>query len=311
MTPFIWRMNKLKVFREPLLQFFIIGLCIYGAYGLYGVSNNDLENNTVVVDENRIAAFTNAWQQRWSRPPTEKELTGLINQFVREDIFYREAVAMGLDQDDPITRRRLAQKLEFLSKDIAALKEPEQDELEQYFVDNIEQYRTPDMVTFKHVFIDPDKRGDATLDDAALILAELQAVAPTDSDVSLLGDRFMLQNYYSQQSELDIRKLFGSGFAKAVMQLETKQWHGPVLSGYGTHLVYIDIVDKSPAPKFEQVQEAVFQNWLTDQQEQFNEAYFESLKSRYEIVIERAQVGPSSTNTNVAEETNSNEVPTS
>jgi peptidyl-prolyl cis-trans isomerase C len=308
MTPFIWRMNKLKVFREPLLQFFIIGLCIYG---LYGVSNNDLENNTIVVDENRIAAFTNAWQQRWSRPPTEQELTGLINQFIREDIFYREAVAMGLDKDDPITRRRLAQKLEFLTRDIAGLKEPEEGELEKYFVDNVDQYLTPDMVTFKHVFIDPDKRGDATLDDAALLLVELQTVGSTDSDVSLLGDRFMLQNYYSQQSELDIRKLFGSGFAKAVMQLETKQWHGPVLSGYGTHLMYIDTVDKSPLPKFEQVQEAVFQNWQMEQQEQFNEAYFESLKSRYEIVIERAQVGPSSTNTNVAEETNSKEVPTS
>jgi peptidyl-prolyl cis-trans isomerase C len=300
-----------KVFREPLLQFFIIGLCIYGAYGLYGVSNNDLENNTIVVDENRIAAFTNAWQQRWNRPPTEQELTGLINQFVREDVFYREAIAMGLDKDDPITRRRLAQKLEFLTRDIAGLKKPEEGELEQYFVDNLDQYLTPDRVTFKHVFIDPDKRGDATLDDAALILAELQFDDSSDSDVALLGDRFMLQNYYSQQRELDIRKLFGSGFAKAVMQLETKQWHGPVLSGYGTHLVYIEIVDKPPAPKFEQIQEAVFQNWLAAQQEQFNEAYFESLKSRYEIVIERSQVGPSSTNTNVAEETNSNEVPTS
>ena len=301
----------MKILREPLLQFFIIGLFIYGTYGFYGVSNNNIENNTIVVDESRIASFKAAWQSRWNRPPTEQELTGLINQFVRENIFYREAVAMGLDQDDPITRRRLAQKLEFLTRDIAGLKEPEEGELEQYFVDNIDQYLTPDRVTFKHVFIDPDKRGDATLDDAGLILAELQSNDLAKTDVSLLGDRFMLQNYYSQQSELDVRKAFGSGFAKAVMQLETKQWHGPVLSGYGTHLVYIDIVDKSPAPKFEHVQEAVFQNWLASQQEQFNEAYFESLKSRYEIVIERVQVGPSSTNTNIAEETNSNEVPTS
>jgi peptidyl-prolyl cis-trans isomerase C len=300
-----------KIFREPLLQFFIIGLFIYGAYGLYGVSTDDVEANIIVVDENRIQAFTSSWQSRWKRLPTEQELNGLINQYIREDIFYREAVAMGLDKDDPITRRRLAQKLEFLSKDIAALKEPEQGELEQYFADNLNQYLTPDMVTFKHIFIDPDKRGDATLDEAALILAELQTVDSTDSDISMLGDRFMLQNYYSQQSELDIRKLFGSGFALAVMQLEEKQWHGPVLSGYGTHLVYIDTVDKAPTPKFEEVQEAVFQNWQMEQQEQFNQAYFESLKSRYEIVIERAQVGPSSTNTNVAEETNSNEVPTS
>lgn len=301
----------MKILREPLLQFFIIGLFIYGVYGLYGVSNNEIENNTIVVDENRITVFTNAWQQRWSRPPTEQELTGLINQFVREDILYREAVAMGLAQDDPITRRRLAQKLEFVTKDIAGLKEPKEGELEQYFTDNLDQYKTPDRLTFKHVFIDPDKRGEATLGDAGLILAELQAVDSTDVDVSLLGDRFMLQNYFSRQSELDINKLFGSDFAKAVMQLKTKQWHGPVLSGYGTHLVYIVVIDKSAPPKFEQVQDTVFQNWQTTQQEQFNEAYFESLKSRYEIVIEKAHDGPSSANTNVAEEININEIPTS
>jgi len=304
-------MNKLKFLREPLLQFFIIGLCIYGAYGLYGSSKNEFDNSTIVVNENRIESLIAAWQSRWNRPPTDQELTGLINQFVREDIFYREAIAMGLDKNDPVTRRRLAQKVEFLTRDIAGLKEPREGELEQYFVDNIDRYLTPDKVTFKHVFIDPDKRGDATLDDVALLLATLQAVDSPNSDVSLLGDRFMLQNYYSQQSELDIRKSFGSGFAKAVMQLETKQWHGPVMSGYGAHLVYIDIVDKSPAPKFEQKQEAVFKNWQTTQQEQFNEAYYESLSRRYEIVIERAQVGPSSTNTDVAEEINNIEIPTS
>ena len=298
----------MKILREPLVQFFIIGMCIYGAYALYGTPDEGLTGNTIVVDASRIDAFKTAWEQRWNRPPTEQELNGLIDQFIREDILYREAIAMGLDKDDPITRRRMAQKLEFLSKDIASLKEPQAGELESFFEANREQYKTPDLITFTHVFIDPDKRGDATLDDAAVILSELQAAGAPDSSVSGLGDRFMLQNYYPQKSELEIRKLFGSGFTTSVMQLEIEKWHGPVLSGYGTHLVYVDALEIAPMPEFEDVQANVFENWQAQQQEEFNEAFFESLKSRYEIVIEAAPLLPDNTapgDSDIAEENGS------
>ena len=304
----------MKVLCEPLIQFFFIGLCIYGAYVFYGVPDEGSENNTIIVNSERIGAFIRGWESRWKRPPTKQELNGLINQFVREDILYREAVAMGLDKDDPVTRRRLAKKLEFLSKDIASLKEPMEGELERYFEDNKEEYKTPDLITFTHVFIDPNKRGDATLNDAARLLDQLQSAGPPDESTFNMGDRFMLQNYYSENTELDIRKQFGSSFASAVMQLEPEKWHGPLISGYGTHLVYIDVLTIAPTPVFEEVEEDVMQNWLADQQEQFNEAFFDSLKSRYEIVIENA---PSEAdnglleNTDIAEETGSNEEPAS
>ncbi len=304
----------MKILREPLVQFFIIGMCIYGAYALYGTPDEGFADNTIVVDSGRVDAFKTAWQQRWNRPPTEQELNGLINQFIHEDILYREAIAMGLDKDDPITRRRMAQKLEFLTKDIAGLKEPEAGELERYFEENMDQFQVPDLITFSHVFIDPDKRGDATLDDAALLLAELQATRTSGANVSGLGDRFMLQNYYPQKSELEIRKLFGSGFATTVMQLEAGQWHSPVLSGYGTHLVYVNTLEKAPAPVFADVQDSVFENWQAQQQEEFNEAYFESLKSRYEIVIEAAPLMPDNTargSSNLAEGTGPVTEPTS
>ena len=213
-------------------------------------------------------------------------MDGLIQAYVREDILYRQAVAMGLNKDDPITRRCMAQKLEFLTRDIAGLQEPEEGELEQYFEESRDQYKAPDLMTFSHVFLDPDVRGDATLDDAALLLAELQAAGPPDSTVSDLGDRFMLQNYYPQKTELDIRKLFGTGFSEAVMKLEVGQWHGPVLSGYGTHLVYVYALKQVPLPLLEDVRDVVLQNWQMDQQENFNEQFFDSLKSRYDIVID-------------------------
>lgn len=282
----------MKLLREPLVHFLFTGVCIYLAYLLYSTPDGDLEDRTVVVDAGRIGAFISAWESRWNRPPTERELNQLIDQYIREDILYREALGLGLDKDDPITRRRMAQKMEFLTKDIASYKKPEETDLQKYFEENIDEYSDPDLITFIHVFLDPDVRGDATLEDAALLLTELEVTGPPDPSESRMGDRFMLQNYYPRKEELEIRKLFGSGFSAAVMQLEPEQWHGPVLSGYGTHLVYVHALERAPEPVFDKVKEYVAQDWLVEQQEKFNEEFFRSLKNRYEIIIEEAPIKP-------------------
>jgi hypothetical protein len=274
------------VAREPLAQFLLIGVCIYGAYAIFGAPDEDADERTVVVDANRIKGFIAAWERRWNRPPTSQELDGIVQQFVREDILYREAVAMGLDVDDPITRRRMAQKLEFLTKDIARLKEPQEGELERYFEENAELYRKPDLITFSHVYLDPDKRGAATLDDAAELLVELEGAGEPEPGSLRSGDRFMLQSYYPEKSGIDIRRQFGTGFSESVMRLEPGKWHGPVLSGYGTHLVYVHALAVAPPPVFADVRDHVLENWQIAQQDEFNAQYFESLKSRYEIVIE-------------------------
>jgi hypothetical protein len=276
----------IRFLREPLAQFLLIGACIYGTYAFFGVPDEDAGERTVVVGASRIEGFAAAWQRRWNRPPTSQELGGIIQQFIREEILYREAVAMGLDEDDPITRRRMAQKLEFLTKDIARLKEPGEGELERYFEENAGLYRKPDLITFSHVFLDPDKRGDATLDDAAMLLTELRAAGEPDRESLRSGDRTMLQSYYPAKSELDVRRQLGTGFAEVVFELEPGRWHGPVLSGYGTHLVYVHAMAAAPPPVFADVREHVLESWQLAQQEAFNAQYFESLKSRYEIVIE-------------------------
>jgi peptidyl-prolyl cis-trans isomerase C len=275
----------MQMAKEPLIQFLIIGACIYGAYALFGAPDEDIADKTVIVDARRIDGFIGEWQRRWNRPPTRAELEGVINAFVRENILYRQAVAMGLDADDPITRRRMAQKLEFLTNDIALLKEPGEGELEQYFQANIQLYRAPDLITFSHAYLDPDRREAATLDDAAALLSQLQAAGNPDPRTLTAGDRFMLESYYPQVSELDIRRQFGSGFSQAVMQLEPGKWHGPVLSGYGVHLVYVYSLQQAPSPVFEDNQQSVLANWQTAQQEKFNADFFENLKNSYDVVI--------------------------
>lgn len=279
--------NKLwRLLKEPLVQFLVIGACIYGAYALFGEPQEDFRDTTIRVDSNRINAMISQWEKRWNRLPTRKEIDGLIQAYIREDVLYRQAVAMGLNEDDPITRRRMAQKLEFLTSDLSQMQQPQAGELEQYFAKNQASYRGIDTISFIHVFIDPDKRGDTTLDDAAEILAQLKAAGEPNAETIQAGDRLMLQNNFSSATGLDIRRQLGSGFAEVVMTLEPGQWHGPVLSGYGVHLVYVYEFVEAPPAVFENVQARVLEDWHEQKREQFNADFLDSLKSRYQIVIE-------------------------
>ena len=279
--------NRLtRLFTEPLVQFLIIGACIYGAYALFGTPEEDFRDTTIRVDANRIEAFIGQWEGRWNRPPTRQEIDGIIQQYVREDILYRQAVAMGLNEDDPITRRRMAQKLEFLTADLAMMKQPAEGELEQYFRDNQANYRAPDQISFSQVFFDPDARDEATLDDAAEVLVQLRSAGEPDAQTLEAGDRFMLQGYFPSVTEAEIGRTMGSGFSEAVMQLDPGQWHGPVLSGYGVHLVYVYDFLAAPPAVFEDVQATVLEDWHAVQREQFNADFFEALKNNYEIIID-------------------------
>ncbi|MFC1702665.1 peptidyl-prolyl cis-trans isomerase [Pseudomonadota bacterium] len=275
-----------RLFKEPLIQFLIIGAGIYGAYAMFATPEENFRDTLVHVDSNRINGFISEWEARWNRPPTREEIDGLIQSYIKEDVLYRQAISMGLNEDDPITRRRMAQKLEFLTSDLAMMVQPAEGELEQYFNDNSEAYRAPDRMTFSQVFFDPDSRGNSTLGDAAAALLELQAAgAPTEESLQV-GDGFMLQSDFVSVTATEAARQMGTGFVEAVVQLEPGSWHGPVLSGYGVHLVYVYRYEKSPPAVFEDVQAAVLENWQFEQREQFNADFLENLKTRYEIVID-------------------------
>ena len=236
-----------RLFTEPLIQFLIIGACIYGAYAFFGTPEEDFRDTRVHVDSARINGFISEWESRWNRPPTRDEIDGLIQSYIKEDVLYRQAVAMGLNEDDPITRRRMAQKLEFLTSDLAMMVQPAEGELEKYFNENSEAYRAPDRMTFSQVFFDPDSRGNKTLEDAEEALLKLQtAGAPTEESMQV-GDGFMLQRDFVSATPMEAARQMGSGFVEAVVQLEPGAWHGPVLSGYGVHLVYLCLLYTSDA----------------------------------------------------------------
>jgi hypothetical protein len=279
-----------KLVREPLVHFLLIGAGIYGLYGIYaGGEDSDIER-TVTVTSGEIQSLSDQWMRLWSRPPTNEELAGLIRNHVRTQILHREALAMGLDDGDTVIERRLAQKVEFLAQSLITPKDPSDEELEEWYATNSGRFKQPDLYTLTHIFFDPDKREETTLDDAKVALDELTALDELPPDYSGYGDRFMLQNYYANRSELELRKLFGSGFVEQIVELKPGGWHGPVLSGYGTHLVLVNDVMLVSQPAYEDIKEQIKEEWTAEQITELSERFIENLISRYEIVVEETEV---------------------
>jgi len=275
-----------RLVKEPLFHFLLLGLAIYAGYAWFNPGEAAEDDQTIVVGAGERAWLRTSFEKQWKRAPTPNELDGLTREYVRETAFYREALAMGLDQDDTIVRRRLAQKLEFLVQDLIDVGEPTDAELEGYFDGHREDYRQRDLVTFTHAFIDPDKWGKETRTHAATVLAELEKADDPMSRAKELGDPFMLQLYYPERTNAEISKLFGGGFAQSMGDLSVGTWHGPVLSGYGVHLVYVYERKVFPEPAFAEVQERVAEDWARARREELNEEYRDRLLEKYTVVIE-------------------------
>jgi len=275
-----------RLVKEPLFHFLLLGLAIYAGYAWFNPVEASEGDQTIVVGAGERAWMRTSFEKQWKRPPTAEELDGLTREYVRETAFYREALAMGLEQDDTIVRRRLAQKLEFLVQDLIDVGEPTDAELEAYFEGHREDYRQPDLITFTHAFIDPDKWGKETRTHAASVLAELEKAEDPTSGAKELGDPFMLQLYYPERTQAEISKLFGGGFAQSMGDLSVGAWHGPVLSGYGVHLVYVYERKAFPAPAFANMQEQVAEDWATARREELNEEYRDRLLEKYTVIIE-------------------------
>jgi hypothetical protein len=279
-------MANMKLLREPLFHFLLIGAAIFLLFGLMGQKETEKQERTVVVTAGEINWLTDTWEKRWNRPPTDQEREGVVKQHLREVILFREAVAMGLDKNDIVVRRRLAQKLEFLAKDLIRPVPPTPEELQAYYETHLDKYQPPDLITMSQVFLDPDKRGDSTLGDAKKIRKKLEGIKQPPSDAASFGDPFVLQSYYPLRSKAQLAKLFGHGFAEPVFELEPNQWHGPVLSGYGVHLVYIHNRKNPEPPAFAEVEENVRQDWEDQRREELNTQYINNLMDRYDITIE-------------------------
>lgn len=275
----------MKLIKEPLTQFLLIGVLLFTGYqSLYNYLNR--EQNVITISQEEISLLEQSWEMRWNRPPTPQEKEGIIRQQIREKVLYRTALEMGLDRDDLVIRRRMVQKVEFLGADLIRPPQPSESDLIKYYEENREDYKLPETISLTQIFFDPDKRGDATLDDADKVLREISNKKPAQINLKGYGDGFMLANQYADKTELEIRKLFGSGFKDEVFQLEPGKWHGPVLSGYGTHLVYVEERISNEVPPFAEVREYVQTDWMEAKKEELEQRYIDGLLARYEVIVE-------------------------
>lgn len=278
-----------RLLREPLLHFLVLGAALFAAYG--AINGHSSGKDEIVVTAGQIEHLTTGFTRSWRRPPTADELQDLVRNYIREEVYYRQAKEMGLDRDDPIIRRRLQQKLEFVSEDVAVQTEPSDAELNALLRLQSEKFRVGRNFTFSHVYLNPERHSAAKLNDVAgQLLAQLNNDGVT-ADISALGDRFLLATKFEAVPSGEVAKLFGATFSERLAELGVGKWQGPVKSGYGLHLVFMEARTDGRIPDLSEVREAVLREWKETQRNKANEDVYKKLLSRYSVTIESPQVG--------------------
>jgi len=276
-------------FREPLVHFLAIGILLFVVFGLVN-DDQSARGDRIEITRADLDQFVAIFSKQWQRQPSSQELHGLIDARIREEVLYREALAMGLDKDDTIVRRRLAQKVEFLMGDASGVAEPDDATLRQYYEQNAERYREPPRLSFSHVYFSTDRRGEQAKADAEALLERLRAASPRVTQVPDEGDSFMLPFVYIDKRTDEIARDFGNAFPAQLAELEPKRWHGPIASPFGIHLVYVGSREEASVPPLEAVRSRVVNDWLVEQRRVADERIYERLRSRYDISVFGQQV---------------------
>jgi hypothetical protein len=274
--------NRLKkIMREPLVHFLLIGA---GLFLLFNFTNGpaDDQPNQIVVTSGQVKQMTARFMGSRMRAPTEQEMDDLITGYLRDEVYYREALTMGLDKDDALIRRRMRQKLEFILEDISAQADPTDEILTDFMQKHMDRYRLEAHVSFHQIYLNPDRRKDMD-GDARKILALLN----TGTDPKTLGDPIMVEQKYVFASEFEIERTFGKSFVQQVLKLEPGDWVGPVLSGLGGHLVMVSERRGGRMPKLAEVRTAVERDWQAQRRIELKDITFRNLLEGYEVVMEQ------------------------
>lgn len=268
--------------RQPLLHFLVLGACIFALYDLvspYASGGGGKPDSEILVSRLQFDRMKTEFEAIWQRPPTSDEQQALIENFIREEVLVREAIRLGLDQDDAVMRRRLVQKMEFLAASAARSKTPAEAELEAFFLDNQKKYVQPGRVAFEQIYL------GQTTDEAQV--EEIQAALRAGSPAEELGNRTLLPFSLGRSAPAKVDGIFGEGVFDSLIALEGKDWQGPFKSGYGYHLVRI--LDRQ-APRhltFEEARKFVSEDWSLDQYNQLKDRQLQELGSRYTIIREK------------------------
>ncbi|RDJ27249.1 peptidyl-prolyl cis-trans isomerase [Bosea caraganae] len=272
-----------RLLKEPLVHFLVLAL---GIFALYGALNRSDEPNSdeIVVTGAKIEQLAGLFAKTRQRPPTASEVKGLVDDHVKEEMLYREALALGLDKDDTVIRRRLRLKMEFLSQAQAETTTPSEADLEAFFKANPDRFRIDPTLAFRQVFLSPERRGEAIEQDVASVLEVLRA--KPDTDPATLGDPSILPPELSPTRKTSIGQIFGADFADALARTPPGAWAGPVKSSFGLHVVHVGESQAGRPATLVEVRDSVAQEWTNERRQQAEEAQLAGLLKRYRVRIE-------------------------
>jgi parvulin-like peptidyl-prolyl isomerase len=260
----------------------MIGAGIFALYYAMNPIRNDKQ--TIVIDDDMVSRIGSLFQKQWDRLPTDAEWASLIDNEIREEIYYRQALKMNLDHNDELIRRRMNQKLDFISSDLAQLKAPADTALQAYYLKHKDKYLQQASYSFSHIYFNADKRPHAKADAIAL-LPSLPASAVNLTELIKLGDAFAFAYHTDEAPAKEIDAQMGEGFSAALAKLPIGKWSGPVLSGFGAHLIFIDGVNPATEPAFASIKEQLLNDYRYDYQQQFNRKVYEDFKKQYTIKL--------------------------
>lgn len=265
-----------KLLKEPLVHFLLAGALLFGAYKWVNRDRREYKPRLVRITAQEIAWLEETWARQWQRPPTESELKGLVADYLKEELLAREARELGLDENDTIVRRRLAQKMEFIVEDTARIAEPTDAELRRVYEALSERFQDPATVSFSQIYFKTEA-------GALQALGEL-----ANRDPEGVGDRIMLERDYAGADEQTVASLFGREFADKVLALEPGGWRGPVGSGYGFHLVRVS--ERRPARQrpFDDVRAQILDEWHREKQSAAAQQFFTALLKKYDVAVDES-----------------------
>lgn len=273
-----------KFLHEPLFHFLFIGL---GLFVLFSQLNPDEESNdekNIFITQAKVDAMTASYLKQRARIPMDNELQSLIESEIREEVLYREAIALGLDKDDGVIRRRLAQKMKYLFEDLTVIDEPNDADLERFFKEHTSKFTLPGTRSFYQVYLDPKMHKNNLDEELKTVMAHLKVISLEKA--FSLGDRSLLAYRFSKRRESDVKNRFGESFSKSLFKAPTDSWQGPFESAYGLHFVYIDSKDEDVLPELTQVREDVLDEYKRKKTFEANDIFYNSIKDRYKIKVD-------------------------
>jgi hypothetical protein len=280
-----------KIIREPLVHFVIIGAAVFGLYALMAGDGREGAKDKIVVTEGRVQQLAQVFIKTWQRPPTRQELRGLIDAYIKEEVYYREALKLGLDRDDTLIRRRMQQKMEFVTEPSDELLRADDAALQAFLDAHKAEFRVEPRIAFEQVFLNPDRPGDAALVRAKQTLEILKTSAPGEMPPDV-GDPTLLPASMPLSPLSGIARNFGEAFAANFTDLPEDEWAGPIQSPYGLHLVRVTKRLDGYDPELVEVRAAVEQEWRTQKRDEFEQQAYDDLRAKYEVILPSGETVP-------------------